>query len=500
MKRLRAVTLALALVTIATADVGSPNVIFDGNAGPYPVRVIVRPPSVVPGLADVIVRVDAPDASRVVLRPVYSRVGVTGAPQGDEAPRTRGRPNVYTGQLWLMVRGAYSVYVTVSGTRGEGTAIVPVNSFATGRLGLSRGLGALLAILGTLLLAGLVTIIRAASGESLLAPGEPLDARTRRRANVVAGVATPILGLLVLGGAKWWSSVDAEYQRFMYRPPAVDAVVSTGGAEGPGGVRRTLTLSLRDTASYRALLSAVIPDHGKMMHLFLVQDPDLAAFAHLHPVQTDSLSFTTEVPGIPAGRYRLFGDLALENGTTLTVTTTVDVPPLPTSPVAPSDKDDAWSVAPGVAQLWPGASVPIENGNLVVSWAGTASPFRAGQPTDLRFVVRTRDGAPAMLEPYLGMSAHAVVMHHDGSVFVHLHPMGTVSSAAQGVFVARDRGDTTTSGRPRIDSAATTMTMPAASEFSLPYEFPKSGRYRLWVQVKANGVPWTAVFDVDVAP
>jgi hypothetical protein len=73
-----------------------------------------------------------------------------------------------------------------------------------------------------------------------------------------------------------------------------------------------------------------------------------------------------------------------------------------------------------------------------------------------------------------------------------------VSSAAQQVFVARDRGDTTTNGTLRIDSAAATMTMPVSSEFSLPYEFPKPGRYRLWVQVKAHGVPWTAVFDADV--
>ena len=492
MKRLRRCALLLGVVGIASADIGSPNVIFDGNAGPYPVRVVVRPPNVVPGLADVIVRVDAPDAGRVVLRPVYARVGVNGAPQGDDAKPVAGQRNVYTGQLWLMVRGAYSVYVTVLGRRGSGTAIVPVNSFATGRLGLSRGLGALLTTLAVLLLAGLVTIVRAASGESLLPPGQALDSRTRHRANVTAVIATPVLGLLVLGGAKWWSAVDAEYQRSMYRPPAVDAVVTTDGTQ------RMLRLSLRDTASYRALLSAVIPDHGKMMHLFLVKDPDLSAFAHLHPIQTDSLSFSTGIPGVPAGRYRVFGDLALENGTTLTVSTSVEVPALALAPARPNDPDDAWAVTPSVTQLWPGASVPIENDRLVMLWAGTATPFHVGEVTELRFAVRTRDGAAATLEPYLGMTAHAVVMHHDGSVFVHLHPMGTVSMAAQRVFVLRDRGDTTPNGRLRVDSTAMPMATPDASGFTLPYEFPKPGRYRIWVQVKADGVPWTAVFDADV--
>ena len=33
---------------------------------------------------------------------------------------------------------------------------------------------------------------------------------------------------------------------------------------------------------------------------------------------------------------------------------------------------------------------------------------------------------------------------------------------------------------------------------SFPYEFPKPGRYRIWVQIKAGGKVHTGVFDAEV--
>src|SRR5690349_12861256 len=98
---------AAAAFVVATAHVGNPDVVFDGAAGPYSVRVVVRPPNVVPGLAEVIVRTSGDDVDSVSIQPVFWRTGVAGAPSPDRIIRVAGQTNVYTGQLWLMAYGSY---------------------------------------------------------------------------------------------------------------------------------------------------------------------------------------------------------------------------------------------------------------------------------------------------------------------------------------------------------------------------------------------------------
>ena len=56
----------------------------------------------------------------------------------------------------------------------------------------------------------------------------------------------------------------------------------------------------------------------------------------------------------------------------------------------------------------------------------------------LRFALSDADERPAILQPYMGMLGHAVVRRSDGTVFTHLHPMGTISMAAQALLVQRE--------------------------------------------------------------
>ena len=132
--------LVLGCCLAAEAHIGSPNVFLEDKAGEYPVRVVIRPPQVVPGLAEITVRVQEP-VQRITVLPVFWRAGREGAPPPDEARLVRGETNLYAAELWLMKPGAYSVDVTVEGVRGKGTLVVPVNSMATNTRPMSREIG-----------------------------------------------------------------------------------------------------------------------------------------------------------------------------------------------------------------------------------------------------------------------------------------------------------------------------------------------------------------------
>ena len=462
----RLAPLLLFLATAVHAHVGSPNVFFDGQAGPWPVRVIVRPPEVVPGVAEITVRVKEGQAGRVTIQPIHYQTGLAGAPPPDIAEPVPGAPGVYAGQLWLMVQGSYSIRVRIEGGAGEGVVLVPVTTAPTRLKEMRTGMGAVLSILGLILFAGAVTLAGAAVRESVLAPGEAPDARRLRRSRVVAVAVGLFLALVLAGGKRWWSVVEAAARQDLYRPFSTEASVRPG---------QGLSLAILDDRRHE--WSPLIPDHGKLMHLFLVREPGLDAFAHLHPVPVDGQEqFQSALPPLPPGRYRLYADIVHESGFPQTLTDTLDVP----GEIAggPADPDDSWSLASPQSEV-----SPLENGGSM-TWLKDGSG-------DLRFQVKGPDGRPAVLEPYMGMLAHAVVTREDGAVFVHLHPVGSFAMASQEAF-ERELGQRAM----KMDHAA----HGTPGLVSIPYEFPQPGRYRVWVQVKSGGRVLTGAFATTVSP
>ena len=95
----------------------------------------------------------------------------------------------------------------------------------------------------------------------------------------------------------------------------------------------------------------------------------------------------------------------------------------------------------------------------------------------IRATVRNADGSPAALAPWLGMAGHAMVVRTDGKVFMHLHPMGTGSMAAQERLLRREAGDTVNHGESQpamampMDSMMT-PTVASRGDVSFPVAFP----------------------------
>jgi hypothetical protein len=477
----------------SSAHVGDTNTHFRGDAGDWTVQVVIRHPGVVPGLADITVRVEQQGVARVLVRPVPWDLGLDGAPRPDEAKPVPGAPGLYAAQLWFMERGSYSVHVTVEGDVGSGTAVVPVASIATETLAMPAALGGVLVLLGLLLVAGFITIVRAAAGEAVLQAGAEPDARSRargRRAAVVAGV---IMLVALAGGWRWWNSEAAAYDTLRFEPLGIDAAV-VPLADGPG-----LQITLIDPQWLAGRFTPLVPDHGKLMHVFLVREPALDAFAHVHPVLAAADTFRTGLPPLPAGRYTVYADVVHESGFAQTLLSSIEVPLEARAGRAAADPDDSWWTGGPVEARVAGADrqVVLDDGTLI-EWRRDR-PLVEGEPIELDFVVRGPRGRPAVLQPYMGMLAHAAVRRDDGEVFVHLHPTGSISMAAQSLLEERHLGG-------GADAHATHGMqdagdgLPAAATISLPYAFPRPGTYRVWLQVRLEGRVRTAAFDVDVEP
>ena len=499
MSVLRRALACAALVILAAPDarahIGSPNVYFTGQAGPYAVRVVIRPPLALPGRAEVNVTVvEGEGVKQVRLLAAPAGVAPEMLPPPDVASPVGGVAGLHAAELWIMAPGAYGVRVAVAGIRGEGETVVPLNAVNQAPAGMAPWLRVALGILGIALGGGAVLVAAATAREAPLAPGVAPSEADRSRGTVAGGAMAAVLAVAAVLGWGAWRRMDADYrsnQLFQPLPIAARAEVV--------GPRRVVRLRALPDARGRAEWPRLVTDHGKLMHLFLLREPELDAFAHIHPRPVGE-EYVVTVPPLPAGTYRLYADVTQESGLSQTLTTTVALPEAPPSSAAdpdPSlapDPDDSWNVA--AAPPGPATAVPLLNGYRM-SWR---NPEAAGRPGEARleFEVTDPQGRPARLTPYMGMMGHAAVRRDDGAVFAHLHPAGSISMASQMVFeAAQSPPPSGTGGMAGMDHSRhmAAHDAPAVSQVAFPYAFPRRGSYRIWVQVKLDDTVMTGVFD-----
>jgi hypothetical protein len=183
--------------------------------------------------------------------------------------------------------------------------------------------------------------------------------------------------------------------------------------------------------------------HEKRMHLIVVRR-DGTQFRHLHPEMDAAGTWTVPIEFDEAGVYRAFADFSAD-GEQQTLAGDLFV--------SGGDFEARPFPAPRPVDETAGYEVRLDADDTV-----------AGEPASLSFTV-SRNGRPVEdLAPYLGAKGHLVALREGDLAFLHVHPEEDHEVAAE-----------------EIEFAAT---------------FPTSGRYRLYLQFKHEGVVRTAEFTV----
>lgn len=190
-------------------------------------------------------------------------------------------------------------------------------------------------------------------------------------------------------------------------------------------------------------------EHEKRLHLILVRQ-DTAVFVHAHPEQAGDGSWVADLDLDEPGPYRVFADFRLD-GEDRTLSADLFVPgdfrPVPWPEPAPR------SPALGADGSPTGLKVEL------------SAEAHAGRESRLEFAV-SRDGRPfTAIEPYLGADGHLVALREGDLAYQHVHPL-----PGEGGEIAFAAG------------------------------FPTPGRYRLFLQFRAEGAVRTAPFTIEVAP
>jgi hypothetical protein len=532
---------------ISYAHIGSAGIVHEGKAGNYQVQVFVEPPDVIPGTAKVTVLTDGSDIQSVLAKPIFFWSGDEGSPRSDELLPVLNENGRFEGKIWLMANGSASVQIDIKGKRGAGKILIPIMATSTAQRQMPASIGWLLAGLALLLVGLLTTIIGASTGDSLLTPGQSVDKRISRRRWIGSSIgAFACVGILFIGN-NWWDSWANEYKNEnLYQPFQANSKITFENGQ------QMLHFQIDSNSAKNRSMSYLIPDHGKLMHLFLVRQGTMDAFAHLHPERVDSLNFKVNLPNLPAGKYLVYADVLRFHGLQYTIADTVEIAPkspegeflklnekrVPPLGVRGLGLDDTYVITNPLNSSKPtvqdqtiticgevGVKTALQDGSSIV-WEGKPKEaLKVGNIYNMTFSVLDPQGKSADLEPYLGMMGHAVVLKDDGSVYIHLHPNGTFSSTS--VQVMQNRINETTREyklpsqkvfRDSVDAIMTKINaMPEAERdkflmpnmnhnadghhsgsVSFPYSFPKEGNYRIWLQIKRNGKILTGAFDAKV--
>lgn len=494
--------------TTARAHVGSPDVYAEGHAGPYRLFVTVRPPLVIPGVAEIEVRSESntPAISEIEMAPIpLTGEASKHPPVADRMKQSAQDKQFFTGALWIMASGSWQVRFTVNGSQGKALLSIPVPATSSSTRGMQPELGILLGGLGLLLVAGVIGIVGAAARDAQLPAGAVASKQAVTRSRIAMGGALVAMIAAVWFGNAWWKGEADSYAKYVYKPLTMQASL---------GPNQILDLKIEDPGWLKSRkIDDFVLDHDHLMHLYLIRKPGMDIVYHLHPDQIAPGEFQLALPSIPAGDYSLYADVVHATGFPETLVAQIALPEIAGRPLAGDDAKGTaqpLSSLPGGPNACPAnaAAAPqfhLPDGYTMI-WSNAAE-LPAKTPQIFEFSLLDANGKPAPdMALYMGMLGHAAFVKDDSTVFAHVHPSGTASMAALMMAAAQNQATPNTMDamhgmvmprRPASTGGETPTQTPnqAPNSVGFPYGFPTPGAYRIFVQMKHGQTVETAAFD-----
>lgn len=490
-----AFAVTLLCTSSAYAHIGNKDLYQTVDVGPYKLFVTIRTPLVIPGVATVEVRSSGAPIHSLTITPLPLTGEASKHPPTPDAMKASTNDRAFfTGSLWIMASGSWQVRFGIDGAGGAATASVPVPAVATRMLRMQRPIGLMLALLGCILVLGVVGIAMAAAREARLVPGATPGPARRRRALIAGAAAFAVCAAGIYLGGKWWNVEAADYAAEMHRNSELRPMLN--------GNHLGLLIGEPDPTAdggwHVVPNSDLLTDHGHLMHLYAIRWPEMDAVYHLHPASAGKHGFSETLPAMPPGTYHLYADVVFRDGFPETETAKLTIPAGMAG--APLANEDASATPPALSAKELGSAYRLPDGYTMV-WDKPAS-LTANTAYNLTFHLLDPQGRPAAdMQPYLGMAGHAAFVKTDGTAFAHTHPDG---SAAMPAVMLANKSESSASamtmdGMNAKDAAAMNMnTEPLSSTVAFPYGFPSGGAYRIFIQMKHGSTVETGVFDANV--
>jgi len=182
-------------------------------------------------------------------------------------------------------------------------------------------------------------------------------------------------------------------------------------------------------------------EHERFLHVMGVRD-DLSEFFHIHPAGAEDGLWTVEHVFENPGAYKVWTDIRRDGETQSFGHKKISV----------SGGGDFIGNLPEFSE-----NVIIENYQVDID---LHDEFRAGENTEINFILSDVFGRSLELEPYLGADMHLAIIKNDLKAFIHTHP--SISNVKENDLANVQLSFTTT--------------------------FPEEGVYKMFAQFRPNSI------------